>query len=108
MTISSDAFAQYPSVPCFKHQLKTWHEHEREIFFSAMRGFLGQANDLGSRFFPSDDSYSGLMFPAVTMRPFLDRSSPLRSERSRQKNRRCRNKIVPRCASGPWRATREW
>jgi hypothetical protein len=26
MTVSSDAFV---FLPCFKHQLKTWHEHGR-------------------------------------------------------------------------------
>jgi len=72
MTISSDAFARYfASVPCFKHQLKTWHEHEREVFYSATAGFPGQARDLGLTLLPSEDSYSGLMFPAVTMRRHL-------------------------------------
>jgi hypothetical protein len=33
MTVSSDAFV-YSSLyaPCFKHQLKTWHEHEKARF----------------------------------------------------------------------------
>jgi hypothetical protein len=30
MTVSSDAFVYSSlSAPCFKHQLKTWHEHEQ-------------------------------------------------------------------------------
>jgi len=33
MTVSSDAFViSLLSAPCFKYQLKTWHEHELENF----------------------------------------------------------------------------
>jgi hypothetical protein len=69
MTISSDAFAQYfASVPCSEHQLKTWHEREREIFLLRNGRPFRQAHDLGLTLLSVGDSYSGLMFRGVTMR----------------------------------------
>ena len=38
------------------------------FFYSAMAGLSARHMIWGSRFFPSDDSYSGLMFRGVTMR----------------------------------------
>jgi hypothetical protein len=63
MTVSSDAFVYSSlSAPCFKHQLKTWHEHEQGPFSHPISAEMKAAR----RWLPWIGAYTGARINKLT------------------------------------------